>query len=197
MSITQTREEFQREYTAASLHQPNNGPIFVREYYQFLMPEEGDRILDFGAYTGGNLFKWAERGHRIDGIEMGIGYVNRFLEVQALMPPWRENARMYHMMIEDFVPDGEYDVILCGEMLEHTPDPLAIVLKAHECLRSGGIFYIAVPIKQQPTDKRLLKPRDLQELLCKNGFEITLLMPWKPRPGRWGVPQTLCVGRKL
>lgn len=40
---------------------------------------------------------------------------------------------------------GTYDLITFNRVLEHVKDPLAMLIKANDCLKTGGIIYIEVP----------------------------------------------------
>ena len=40
---------------------------------------------------------------------------------------------------------GEYDVVLCVNVLEHAPDPFAVLDRVRQALNNGGTFVIVVP----------------------------------------------------
>jgi SAM-dependent methyltransferase len=42
--------------------------------------------------------------------------------------------------------DGSFDVILCTEVLEHVPDPAAVIKEFGRLLRSGGILLLTAPL---------------------------------------------------
>lgn len=44
------------------------------------------------------------------------------------------------------VPDGSFDVVLCTELLEHVPDPVAIVRELGRILRPGGTLLLTAPL---------------------------------------------------
>jgi ubiquinone/menaquinone biosynthesis C-methylase UbiE len=43
-------------------------------------------------------------------------------------------------------PDGEFDVILCTEMLEHHPEPIRVIHELSRLLRRGGTLLITAPL---------------------------------------------------
>jgi ubiquinone/menaquinone biosynthesis C-methylase UbiE len=43
------------------------------------------------------------------------------------------------------VPDENYDVVLCSHVLEHLPDPYAVVGRLLEKVKPGGMMYLEVP----------------------------------------------------
>ena len=44
------------------------------------------------------------------------------------------------------VPDGSFDAVLCTEMLEHVPDPVAVVRELGRVLRPGGRLMLTAPL---------------------------------------------------
>lgn len=47
------------------------------------------------------------------------------------------------------VPDGSYDAVFCGGVLEHVDDCHAAVRECARILRPGGIFLVGVPFAQR------------------------------------------------
>jgi SAM-dependent methyltransferase len=43
-------------------------------------------------------------------------------------------------------PDGEFDAILCTEMLEHHPEPIRVVKELARVLKPGGILLLTAPL---------------------------------------------------
>ena len=41
--------------------------------------------------------------------------------------------------------DGSFDVIICTEVLEHVPDPVAALTEISRLLKSGGVLYLTAP----------------------------------------------------
>lgn len=196
MTVAVPRQDVVAFLTAASLYPGNATPCFVRSYYTGFEVPAGARLLDFGAYTGGNLFHWATKGHDIDGIEIGPAYVNRYRELCALGEPGPGKARMLFGLVDDYEPEGLYDVVLCGETLNHTPDPDAMVAKAAQCLRPGGCYFVAVPHRKQPADRWHWNLPELKALIELHPFRVTTLVPWRPVQGENAVAQTVCIATR-
>lgn len=45
------------------------------------------------------------------------------------------------------LPDSSFDVILCSEVLEHLPNPVAALLELDRLLKSGGIIILTAPFR--------------------------------------------------
>jgi len=81
--------------------------------------------------------------------------------------------------------DASFDVVVCGELLEHIRDPAGLVAEAHRVLRPGGTlvgsvpnayrfknrlrFLLGVSPHEDPTHLHLFSPSDLRALLA--GFD--------------------------
>src|SRR5262245_3365506 len=96
------------------------------------------RILDIGTAAGylGMILK--ERGHYVAGVECDADFAQ---QARAFYD------RFYQLDIGDFVPpDGdEYDCIIFADVLEHLPDPAAVLRRYRAALKRDGTMIISVP----------------------------------------------------
>jgi SAM-dependent methyltransferase len=73
------------------------------------------------------------------------------------------------------VGDGEADIVLATETLEHVPDPAAFVTEAQRVLRPGGRLILTVPFAARwhfiPHDYWRFTPSGLSLLLSRGGFQ--------------------------
>jgi SAM-dependent methyltransferase len=73
------------------------------------------------------------------------------------------------------VADGEADLVLATETLEHVPDPDAFLAQARRILRPGGELLLTVPFAARwhyiPHDYWRFTPTSLRMLLERAGFE--------------------------
>ncbi|HSU36144.1 MAG TPA: class I SAM-dependent methyltransferase [Propionibacteriaceae bacterium] len=44
------------------------------------------------------------------------------------------------------VPDATYDLVLCTQVMEHMPEPLAVLRELHRVLKPGGKTYLSAPL---------------------------------------------------
>ena len=98
---------------------------------------KGKKVLDIGC--GGGLLTegMATRGAEVTGIDMS----EATLQVAQLHAQQSQLAIEYHhSSAEAFVTDhaSKFDVVTCLEVLEHVPDPTAIVNASAQLVKTGG-----------------------------------------------------------
>jgi SAM-dependent methyltransferase len=94
-------------------------------------------VLDVGAAQGilGQLLQGS--GLEIDAVEMH--------------PQWAEDARpfyrrVFNNTIEDApLPERTYQVVLCGDVLEHTVDPVAVLRRLKRAATDDATFVVSLP----------------------------------------------------
>jgi SAM-dependent methyltransferase len=89
--------------------------------------------------------------------------------------------------------DGEFDTVLCNQVVEHVPDPEALFRELTRVLRKGGRLIVTVPfsyrIHSEPTDYHRFTHYALARYAETNGLRVDFI---KARGGFWTV-----IGQKL
>lgn len=100
----------------------------------------GKRVLDVGCGGGILAESMAQRGADVTGIDLGEENL-KAASVHAEQAGLSDTLRYQHIAIEDLAKThkGQFDVVTCMEMLEHVPDPSAIVDACYELLAPGGV----------------------------------------------------------
>ncbi len=106
----------------------------------------GKRVLDVGCGGGILSESMARRGARVTGIDMGETPINvarlhaleAGVDIEYAITSTEALARQ-----RADNKDKPYDIITCMEMLEHVPDPAAIIASCSDMLKPGGHLFLS------------------------------------------------------
>ena len=118
----------------------------------------GGRLLDIGGALGGFGHAAALRGWQVVELADGLDQPDRQIQPYAQLLP----------ALHDSLINGErYDAIAVLDVLEHCPDPVALLSAATAALAPGGTLFSTVPnwdceLVRQPPPPCPLPPRNLQ-----------------------------------
>jgi SAM-dependent methyltransferase len=74
------------------------------------------------------------------------------------------------------VPDASYDLVLCTQVMEHVPDPMAVLREFHRVLKPGGQAWLSAPFffmeHQQPYDFHRFTQFAWKRMAGETGFTV-------------------------
>ena len=155
-------------------------------------PVAGRDLLDVGCGGGLLTEAMAHRGARATGIDMGEAplTVARIHQLESGV-----DVSYHHSTAETLAADqpGSFDIVCCLEMLEHVPDPAAVIEACSILCRPGGNLYFST-INRNPKSyafaiigaeyvlnllprgthdyTKLIKPSELASWLRRAGLEL-------------------------
>jgi len=103
-----------------------------------LIPYGLKSILDVGCFYGGlgKTLRQLRPETETDGIEFSKFYATK------ASPFYR---KIYNCTLEEFQNEKQYDVVVCGDLLEHLFDPWKQLCRIHDFLIPGGCLIISLP----------------------------------------------------
>ena len=112
------------------------------EWINALAPLSGKRVLDVGCGGGILAEAIAKKGANVKGIDLS----EKALKVAELHSLESEVQVSYELIAAEALAAreaGQYDVVTCMEMLEHVPDPSAIVQACATLVKPGGRLFFS------------------------------------------------------
>jgi len=124
-------------------------PLTINERHQarifrrFLTGQTG-RLLDMGGSYGSYAFHFARGGWDVTVIDIDDDSlrVGRAIKEHLGKPAI---SFLHRDLLQTGFEEGEFDVVLLSQVLEHIKDDAAVLREAGRVLRPGGILVIAVP----------------------------------------------------
>jgi SAM-dependent methyltransferase len=135
-------------------------------------------IVDLGCWVGFLLAEARERGWRTLGVEpseFASAYARERLGLEVL----------HGDLMTAAVPEGEWDAVVLGDVIEHLPRPGEALDRIARLLRAGGVVYLALPDSGSrvaslmgarwwsvlPTHVQYFTRNSLATLLRRHGYE--------------------------
>jgi 2-polyprenyl-6-hydroxyphenyl methylase/3-demethylubiquinone-9 3-methyltransferase len=112
------------------------------EWINAIAPLAGKNVIDIGCGGGVLSESMARKGARVTGIDLS----KKALKVADLHSlESGVEVRYKHIAAEDMAAaePGQFDIVTCMEMLEHVPDPAAIVRAAATLVKPGGHLFFS------------------------------------------------------
>ena len=110
----------------------------IADFEVFHLPSVKDgRLLEVGCGSGAMMNAMSNRGWNTEGVDFDPGAV--------------ETARKKGLNVslgtlaEQRFPANTYDAIVMSHVIEHVPDPLAVIGECHRILKRGGLLVMITP----------------------------------------------------
>ena len=166
------------------------------EWINARVPLAGKTVLDVGCGGGILAESIAKKGAKVTGIDLS----EKALKVADLHSLESGVAVRYELIAAEELASreaGHYDVVTCMEMLEHVPDPAAIVQACATLVKPGGHVFFST-LNRNPKSyffaiigaeyilrllprgthdyERFIKPSELSSTCRRAGLDITNLI---------------------
>jgi SAM-dependent methyltransferase len=142
------------------------------------LPGERNSLLQFALRVAAEL----EPGSRLLDVGAGDGpYRELFDHLRYESTDWELSVHPGARQVDYVgpahdlpIPDAEYDAVLCTQVLEHVPNPAAVIAELYRVLRPGGRLFMTVPLAWElhelPFDFYRYTPHGLAQMLTGAGF---------------------------
>lgn len=108
-----------------------------REVLSILEPlDRAQRVLEVGCGSGRLLLAMTEMGFDPLGVDVAAAAVT-LCRAQGL--------RAERVDVEEGINVGQFDLVVCVEVLEHLFDPWHFVAQLNQCLAVGGLLILSTP----------------------------------------------------
>jgi SAM-dependent methyltransferase len=149
------------------------------------LPHERRPILEFVSAVA------AETTPGTSVLDLGAGdapYRELFAHTRYVTSDWEQSmhpgARTVDVVASaEALPlaDGEFGLVLCTQVLEHVPEPSAVLDECSRVLEHGGRLALTVPLlwelHELPHDYYRYTESGLRHLLGKAGFDVLAITP--------------------
>jgi SAM-dependent methyltransferase len=147
---------------------------------------EGSLVLDAGCGGGSLMLKMASLGYAVNGVEASPGFVDK-VGKKIEKSGFGERVSIIQGSVTDIpYPDGRFDALVSGEVLEHVSEDDRAVREFYRVLRKGGYCIISVPAHPGLWDftddwaghVRRYERGQLVDLVQRNGFKVLTVLSW-------------------
>jgi len=189
---------YERFYNAgvAGAYQSVRERFLASGWYRLWLRWDGDpafhqrrgagRLLDLGCNEGRSLSLYAANGFAAEGLE---------INEKAAALARRRGFPVYTGTLEEFNPPEPYAVVVLANVLEHAPDPVAMLAQVRRLLGPGGRVWISCPNAWSlwrrvfgrawinwhvPYHLWHFSPRTLEAVLARAGLRLTEVKSFTP-----------------
>lgn len=144
---------------------PRRGAFFFKEALRYdrliqLLPRDARRVLDLGCGDGYLAVMLTERGHAVTALDLSQDRLDKFAEKARRLGIKQVRASATKTGLES----ASFEAIVSSEVLEHLPEPRAMLEEAHRLLAPGGVLVLCVPNEERI--RRIVCPH------CRERFSV-------------------------
>jgi ubiquinone/menaquinone biosynthesis C-methylase UbiE len=112
--------------------------------FGFISDQQWERGLDAGTGAGFLLPALAARCREVDGVDLSpvIKYTQEMLDKRGLHNVKLAQADLAHLPY----PDQTFDLVVCLSVIEHIPDPDAVLKEMARVLQPNGVLILGYPL---------------------------------------------------
>lgn len=117
--------------------------LLAQQTLRLLQGRAAGRALDIGAGEGSDAIRLAKLGYDVDAVEVssvGAKKIEWFAEEAGV----NDKVRVVASDVQDFTPNGPYDVIICNGVLHYVKDKQSVIDLMQKATCPGGINVISL-----------------------------------------------------
>jgi tellurite methyltransferase len=125
----------------ATQHDAYPYSLLTQQTLRLVSGQPAGRALDLGAGEGSDSIRLALLGFQVDAIEISTvaaGKISRFATDAGVQ------VGVTVADIREFVPTGQYDVVICNGVLHYLDEKEQVVTRMQEATRPGGIDVVSL-----------------------------------------------------
>lgn len=108
---------------------------------RLIQNQPAGRALDLGAGEGADAIRLARRGYDVTAVELssvGAEKIRRFAEAAAVV------VKVETADISDYIPDGEFDLIICNGVLHYIEDKDSVLQRMQSATGREGLNVVSL-----------------------------------------------------
>ncbi len=145
----------------------------------------GRRALNAGAGAGSLTLRLVAEGFDVTSVDASSAFCASLAQRLATAPGGPHDVQVGDLQHLE-LPDDQFDLVTCGEVLEHLDDDDAGARELFRVARAGGLLVVTVPAGPYRFDwtdhwaghRRRYTPEGLREVLIGSGFTDVTVVAW-------------------
>jgi 2-polyprenyl-3-methyl-5-hydroxy-6-metoxy-1,4-benzoquinol methylase len=143
------------------------------QFFASALPGYKDKVRRYLEIGGGHALYVSEAARVLENASVEVVDVSATSLEMARAIAQQPRIQYHHMDVFDF-PEGEFDFITMGEVLEHVEQPRELLRKLHRMLTPNGAAFITTPANAPMVDHIYVfhNAQEIRDMLLECGFQI-------------------------